>query len=61
MEPNYFILRRDEELQWAASASCDEARKAHTTMAALFEDAAKKSGGQTPPSRKLRTPPPRVD
>jgi hypothetical protein len=48
MDRNYFLRRRDEELQWAASASCEEAREAHSSLAALFEKAAKKDGRPAP-------------
>jgi|1186.fasta_scaffold809751_2 hypothetical protein len=39
---NYYTLRRDEELKWAAAANCEQARESHTALAALFEDEAKK-------------------
>ena len=55
MDRNYFLLRRDEELQWAASARCEEARDAHTSLAALFEGAAKKVTLPAPVHRHPRT------
>ena len=55
MDRNYFLRRRDEELQWAASASCKEAREAHTSLAALFEGAATKVGRPAPVTRNMRT------
>jgi hypothetical protein len=47
MAVNYFLRRRNEELQWAAAASCEAERQAHTTLAKRFEEAAVKVTPQT--------------
>ena len=44
MDRNYFLLRRDEELSWASSATCEAARQAHIGLAECFEEAAEKLG-----------------
>ena len=56
MDSNYLLRRRDEELQWAKLASCEEARQAHTALAACFNDAAEKSSRQRPISRNMQMP-----
>jgi hypothetical protein len=48
MDRTYLQRRRDEELQWAALASCEAARQAHTALAELLEEASKSDSVPTP-------------
>lgn len=42
MGRNYFLQRREEEIQLATLASCEAARQAHSGLAGLFQEAAEK-------------------
>lgn len=53
MDQNYFLRRRDEELHWAAVASCEAARRAHVGLAGCFEEAALKAGSQQASDRAV--------
>ena len=44
MDRNYLLRRREEELSWASSATCEAARQAHLDLAEHFKEAAENVG-----------------